>query len=98
MGLDIWFKDDIANILRAVDEANLSALAAVSGDAQAFGGGPPALRQAYREGFAAALAAVALALGLALPTQGGGAGTRSARRVRELTRSGTIRLVEAPRR
>ena len=66
MGLDIWFKEDIANILRAADEANLSALAAGGGAFLAGAAGEPAieLRCAYRRGFVAALATLALALGL----------------------------------
>lgn len=65
MGLDIWFKDDIANILRAADEANLSALVAGEGVSGA-GDGEPAteLRCAYRHGFVAALMTLALAFGL----------------------------------
>ena len=69
MGLDIWFKDDIANILRPANEANLSALAA-SEDVAAIGGtAEPAveLRGAYRQGFVAALVTLALALGLPAP-------------------------------
>ncbi len=67
MGLDIWFKEDIANILRAADEANLSALAASEGAsmAGAMGQSGREVRCAYRRGFVAALATLALALGLA---------------------------------
>jgi len=72
MGLDIWFKEDIANILRAADEANLSALAASDPAAVAGVAGESAVevRRAYRRGFVAALATLALALGL--PTAGPG--------------------------
>ena len=55
MGLDIWFKDDIANILRVANKANLPALAAVE------------LRGAYGQGFVAALVTLALALGSPAP-------------------------------
>jgi hypothetical protein len=68
MGLDVWFKDDIANILQAANEANLSAMVA-SARASAEGGSGEAdmeLRRAYRRGFVAALAALAQALGLPL--------------------------------
>jgi hypothetical protein len=98
MGLDIWFKDDIANILSAVDEANLSALAAGSGSVHAFSGGTSALQEAYRQGFSAALVAVALALGLPLPALSRSAVTREASYAREVTRPSTIRLVSSPRR
>jgi hypothetical protein len=66
MGLDIWFKDDIVNILRAANEANLSALVAgnyASGMGMAGEAGTE-LRLAYRRGFVAALATLAQALGL----------------------------------
>jgi hypothetical protein len=68
MGLDVWFKDDIANILRAANEANLSAMV-VSGRAfveEDAGAADMELRRAYRRGFVAALAALAQALGLPL--------------------------------
>lgn len=66
MGLDIWFRDDIANILRAANEANLSAIMAGEEASRVGEGGDPAkdLRWAYRRGFVAALAALAQALGL----------------------------------
>lgn len=66
MGLGIWFKDDIANILRAVDEVNLSAM--LDGARGAAGAGYAEadleLRRAYRRGFVAALATLAQAVGL----------------------------------
>jgi hypothetical protein len=58
MGLDVWFKDDIANILQAANEANLSAILA-SGRASAeesSGAAAVELLRAYRRGFVAALA------------------------------------------
>jgi hypothetical protein len=67
MGLDIWFKEDIANILRAANEANLSALAVSEGDDRCVPGPddrPAELRRAYRQGFAAALSTLWLAFGL----------------------------------
>ena len=57
MGLHVWVKDDIANILRVANKANLPALAAVE------------LRGAYGQGFVAALVTLALALGLPAPGQ-----------------------------
>jgi len=66
MGLDIWFKDDIANILRAANEASLSAMLAGSYGSDIGGSGERGmeLRHAYRRGFVAALATLARALGL----------------------------------
>lgn len=70
MGLDIWFKDDIANILKAANEANLSALSA-SDDALGWSvlgqGGARELRHAYRRGFVSALVTLAVAFGLPAP-------------------------------
>jgi hypothetical protein len=73
MGMDIWFKEDIANILRAADEANLSALAAGEDVCMAgvVGGPTLELRGAYRRGFVAALVTLALALGLPPPIMDG---------------------------
>jgi len=72
VGLDIWFKDDIANILRAADEANLSALEVSEGTCMPGAGEQPSLelRCAYRRGFVAALVTLALALGLPPPGAG----------------------------
>lgn len=68
MGLDIWFKEDIANILRAANEANLSALAAGAHNDEAVIRGASErgaeLRRAYRQGFVAALTTLWLAFGL----------------------------------
>jgi hypothetical protein len=58
MGLDIWFKEDIANALRAAEEC-------AAGVAE-LGEPTPELR-AYRAGFRAALATLAVAFGL-VPT------------------------------
>jgi len=98
MGTDIWFKDDIANVMRALAEADLAALATASRDPREPGGRTPALRQAWHEGFAAALVAVAVALGLPLPAPTGGAGRRSGAHIREVTRAGITRLADPPRR
>jgi hypothetical protein len=59
MGLDIFCRADIANALLAVEEAS-SATAAAMLDA----GSDPARLRAYRQGYRAALTAVALAFGL----------------------------------
>lgn len=99
MGLDIWFKDDIANILRAADEANLSAMAAASrDDPHVLEGATYRLRQAHRDGFAAALATVALALGLPVPTLASRACPHSMGHTREVTTAGVPRLVDPLRR
>jgi len=54
MALDIWFKEDIRNILLGVELAN-GHLASRYSDAEV---------RAYREGFRTALAAAALSLGI----------------------------------
>ena len=56
MGLDIWFKDDIRNILLGVELANAH-LATHYSDAEV---------RAYREGFRVALAATAVSFGIYL--------------------------------
>lgn len=57
-GLGIWFKDGIENILLAIDEANLDMVNCFPG---------PEVR-IYRQGYAAALRAVATAFGIGLVT------------------------------
>ena len=64
MGLDIYCKADIANALLAAEEAS-SATAAALVDMV----GDPTRLRAYREGYRAALATVALAFGLS-PREG----------------------------
>jgi hypothetical protein len=54
MGLDVWFKEDIRNILLGVELANAH-LATHYSDAEV---------RAYREGFRAALAAAAVSFGI----------------------------------
>jgi len=54
MGLDVWFKEDIRNILLGVELANAH-LATHYNDAEV---------RAYREGFKAALAATAVSFGI----------------------------------
>jgi hypothetical protein len=53
-GLGIWFKDEIENILLAIDEANLDMVSRFDA---------PEVR-IYRQGFAAAISAVATAFGI----------------------------------
>jgi len=53
-GLGIWFKDGIENILLAIDEANLDMVSHFDA---------PEVR-IYRQGFAAAISAVATAFGI----------------------------------
>jgi hypothetical protein len=53
-GLGIWFKDGIENILLAIDEANLDMVSRFDA---------PEVR-IYRQGFAAAIHAVATAFGI----------------------------------
>ena len=61
MGLDIWFREDITNALRAADVASSTTIAAVEdSDVQ----GDVRYLRAYREGWRAALATIALAFGL----------------------------------
>ena len=59
MGLDIYCREDIANALLSAEEAS-SATAAAMIDVV----GDPDRMRAYREGYRAALSAVALAFGL----------------------------------
>jgi len=77
MGLDIWFKDDIRNILLGVELAN-GHLASRYSDAEV---------QAYREGFQAALVATAVSFGIypgEIDVEA--VGTRSRRAVLSLSR------------
>ncbi len=53
-GLGIWFRDGIENILLAIDEANLDMVSRFDA---------PEVR-IYRQGFAAAISAVATAFGI----------------------------------
>lgn len=59
MGLDVYCREDIANALLAAEEASGSTAAALMDVA-----GDPVRLRAYREGYRAALATVALAFGL----------------------------------
>lgn len=63
MGLDIWFTEDVRNALLAADEASLATAGVI-----VVLGEPDSdqlkLIRVYREGYRAALCAVALAFGL----------------------------------
>lgn len=59
MGLDIWFREDIANTLAAADEACGATVAALSGHVE-----DGALLRAYQNGYRAALSTIALAFGI----------------------------------
>jgi len=54
MGIDMWFKDDIRNILLGVELAAKSQLVETEGETT----------RAYREGFDAAVTAIAASFGL----------------------------------
>jgi len=66
MGLDLWFRADVARILQATHEAMCST-AAVMGDGLADDAGSQERAAGYRQGFGAALRAVATAFGLTEP-------------------------------
>jgi hypothetical protein len=60
MGLDLWFREDVARILASTYETMTSSLGAVSVlDAE--------VADAYQQGFADALQAVAVAMGVCPP-------------------------------
>lgn len=74
MGLDLWFQQDVARILASTQET----MAATMDAAPAL---DPEQAEAYRQGFTAAIRAVAVAFGVAGPTLPGGNGNRLARSV-----------------
>lgn len=63
MGLDLWFRADVARILQATHEAMMSTAAAM-GDQTPEDIGVRERAAGYRQGFGAALRAVATAFGL----------------------------------
>jgi hypothetical protein len=63
MALDLWFRDDVARILQATHEAMCST-AAVVGQGAAGDAGGRERAAGYRQGFGAALRAVATAFGV----------------------------------
>ncbi|MDY7039657.1 MAG: hypothetical protein SVX38_02205 [Chloroflexota bacterium] len=73
MGLDIWFREDVARAILAAEQASATTAAAMeralSGVEGAVAGDPQYL-QAYREGYKAALVTVATAFGLKSPEDG----------------------------
>lgn len=67
MGLDLWFREDVARILASTHETMAASLgAATPVDAEAA--------DAYRQGFNDALRALAVAFGVAAPRLAGGNG------------------------
>ena len=60
MGHEVWFRDDIRNILLAAEEASASAAYALGPMAQ-----DENVLAAYRQGYRDALATIAVAFGLA---------------------------------
>ncbi|MBN1661959.1 MAG: hypothetical protein JXA93_26430 [Anaerolineae bacterium] len=60
MGLDVWFRDDVARILASTHETMAASMrATVPLDAESA--------EAYQKGFVDALRAVAIAFGVAVP-------------------------------
>jgi hypothetical protein len=74
MGLDLWFQADVARILASTQET----MAATMSAAPAL---DPDQAEAYKQGFSAAIRAVAVAFGVAGPTLPGGNGNRPTRSV-----------------
>jgi hypothetical protein len=70
MALDLWFRDDVARILQATHETMCST-AAVVGQGAAGDAGGRERAAGYRQGFGAALRAVATAFGVTDSTPGG---------------------------
>jgi len=70
MGLDLWFRADVARILQATHEAMCST-AAVMGDGLVDDADGQERAAGYRQGFGAALRAVATAFGLTEGIPGG---------------------------
>jgi hypothetical protein len=60
MGLDLWFREDVARILASTQETMRSTLGAVAAV-------EPERADAYQDGFADALRAVAIAFGVCTP-------------------------------
>ena len=70
MGLDLWFRADVARILQATNEAMCSTAAAMGAGLAAEGVEGRERAAGYRQGFGAALRAVAVAFGLTEPATG----------------------------
>jgi hypothetical protein len=64
MGLDLWFREDVARILASSHETMTGLVRAVSSL-------DPEVSDAYQRGFVDALRAVAVAFGVAAPTESG---------------------------
>jgi hypothetical protein len=67
MSLDIWFREDIKNIILAAEQANVQGLQSGlwSTDPELQRACPECKRRTYHQGFRAALSTLALAFGLA---------------------------------
>jgi hypothetical protein len=64
MGLDLWFREDVARILASTHEAMRAAMGATAPlDVESA--------ETYQQGFADALKAVAVAFGVAVPSVSG---------------------------
>ena len=77
MGLDLWFQTDVARILAATQET----MSATMNAAPLL---EPEQAEAYRQGFTAAIRAVAVAFGITGPPPPGGNGNRPARSLRTM--------------
>jgi hypothetical protein len=64
MGLDLWFREDVARILASSHETMTGLVSAVSSL-------DPEVSDAYQRGFVDALRAVAVAFGVAAPSESG---------------------------
>ena len=64
MGLDLWFRDDVARILASAYQTMQASAQAHKGGGAGLPGADEAL-QLYQQGFTDALSALALAFGLA---------------------------------
>lgn len=64
MGLDLWFREDVARILASSHETMRGLVSAVSSL-------DPEVSDAYQQGFMDALRAVAVAFGVAAPSESG---------------------------
>ena len=71
MGLDLWFREDVARILASAYEV----MASSHGARSPASAGDQQLAEAYRQGFVDSLRAVAVAFGVAMPTTAGGSGS-----------------------
>ena len=71
MGLDIWFREDITNALKAAEQASSTTAAAIESVVS-----DPSYLRAYRQGYKAALITIAMSFGIA-GSEAEGAGPQS---------------------